>query len=55
MIEELLHQMTPGKASLLFLGVFFVLCIVRKVQISMHIKRLGSRAPQVRFRLPYGT
>lgn len=54
MIEELLHQMTPGKASVLFLGVFIVLCLVRKVQVSMHIKRLGGRAPQIQFRFPYG-
>ncbi|KAB8263955.1 cytochrome P450 [Aspergillus pseudonomiae] len=53
MIEDLLHQMMPGKAALCLLGVFFLACIVRKVQISMQIQRLGGRAPMVQFRLPY--
>ena len=55
MIEDLLQHMTPGKASLWFLGVFFLACLVRKYQVSAEIARLGTRPPRVFFRIPYGS
>lgn len=55
MIEEFITQMSPGRAALCFLGALVVLFTLRKMQVSMKIARLGGRAPQVRFYLPYGT
>lgn len=54
MIEELLEGMTPGKAVLWSLGIFTFFCILRKLQASAQIARLGARAPKIHFRLPYG-
>ncbi|GES63507.1 cytochrome P450 alkane hydroxylase [Aspergillus terreus] len=53
MIEEFITQMSPGRAALCFLGALVVLFTLRKMQVSMKIARLGGRAPQVRFYLPY--
>lgn len=55
MIEDLLQHMTPGKASLWFLGIFFLACLIRKYQVSAEISRLGTRPPRVFFRIPYGS
>ncbi|PLN77217.1 cytochrome P450 [Aspergillus taichungensis] len=53
MIEEILADMTTGMASLYILGFLVLVGFLRKIQVSMHISRLGYRAPQIRFRLPY--
>ncbi|KAF9889256.1 hypothetical protein FE257_007569 [Aspergillus nanangensis] len=53
MIEEFVAAMTPGRAVVYFLGAFFVVCLLRKMQVSMRIAQLGGRAPKVQFRLPY--
>jgi hypothetical protein len=55
MIEDLISGMTPGKATLWFLGLFFVGVLIRKLQVSREVARLGTRAPQVSTLLPYGT
>lgn len=54
MLEGFIHEMTPGKASLLLLGLFFLACLARKFQVSAEIARLGTRAPRIPFRIPYG-
>lgn len=46
--------MTPGKAFLWTLAAFALVLIVRKLQVSAEISRLGARAPKISFRLPYG-
>ncbi|OOF99165.1 hypothetical protein ASPCADRAFT_127732 [Aspergillus carbonarius ITEM 5010] len=53
MLELLVAQMTPGKASVCLVGVFIFACLLRKLQVSREISRLGERAPRVRFQLPY--
>ncbi|PYH77699.1 cytochrome P450 alkane hydroxylase [Aspergillus uvarum CBS 121591] len=53
MIEETLAQMTAGKAALCLLGVLFIAGLLRKVQVSLEISRLGCRAPRVPLTLPY--
>lgn len=54
MIENVLYGMTPATASLWLAGIFFVACLLRKAQVSAEIYRLGTRAPMVPFRIPYG-
>lgn len=54
MIEELVHDLTPGQAVLYFIGAFFFACLARKIQVQWQLSRLGSRAPKIQFRLPYG-
>lgn len=54
MIEELISDMTPSKAILWFLGLFFLACLSRKFQVSREVSRLGTRAPLIQPRLPYG-
>ena len=54
MIEELVHDLTPGQAALYFIGAFFFVCLARKIQVQWQLSRLGSRAPKIQFRLPYG-
>ncbi|PWY91819.1 cytochrome P450 alkane hydroxylase [Aspergillus sclerotioniger CBS 115572] len=53
MLELLVAQMTPVKASVCLAGIFILACLLRKLQVSREISRLGARAPRVRFRLPY--
>ncbi|RAL01349.1 cytochrome P450 [Aspergillus ibericus CBS 121593] len=53
MLEILVAQVTPVKASVCLAGIFFLACLLRKVQVSREISRLGARAPRIRFRLPY--
>ncbi|PYH41469.1 cytochrome P450 [Aspergillus saccharolyticus JOP 1030-1] len=53
MIEDTLTHMTPGKAAVCLLGVLFIAGLLRKIQVSLEISRLGCRAPRVRHRLPY--
>lgn len=53
MIEVLLSETSPGRASLWLLGLFVAFCVFRKVQAAAQISRLGSRAPKIQFRLPY--
>ncbi|KAJ5549909.1 hypothetical protein N7535_002148 [Penicillium sp. DV-2018c] len=53
MIEDVVVGMTPGRASLWFLGLFITFCVFRKFQASARIASLGARAPKVKFRLPY--
>jgi hypothetical protein len=54
MIEELVSNLTPGQAVLYSLGVFFFVCLARKIQVQWQLSRLGARAPKIQFRLPYG-
>ncbi|OJJ77565.1 hypothetical protein ASPBRDRAFT_70934 [Aspergillus brasiliensis CBS 101740] len=54
MLEYLAAQTSPMKASACLVGVFFLACPLRKIQVSLKISRLGLRAPRIRFRLPYG-
>lgn len=54
MLEDFLHDLTPGQASLWLLGLFFLACLLRKAQVSAEIARLGTRAPRIPFRIPYG-
>lgn len=54
MIEETLTEMTPGKAALCLLGILFIAGLLRKIQVSVEISRLGCRAPRVPLKLPYG-
>ncbi|KAJ6008330.1 hypothetical protein N7540_012306 [Penicillium herquei] len=53
MIETLLEGMTPSRAALWLLGLFTFACIFRMIQVSARVARLGSRAPKIKFRLPY--
>ncbi|KAL2870960.1 cytochrome P450 [Aspergillus lucknowensis] len=53
MIEELVSDLTPGRAVLYFLGAFFSACLARKLQVRWQVSRLGARAPQIQSRLPY--
>ncbi|EAW06530.1 cytochrome P450 [Aspergillus clavatus NRRL 1] len=53
MIEDLIAQMPLGMATLYLLGAFFLICLLRKAQVSTQISMLGYRAPRVGFRLPY--
>ncbi|KAL2810809.1 cytochrome P450 [Aspergillus granulosus] len=53
MIEDFVSNLTPGQAVLCLLGSFWVACLVRKVQVRWQISKLGARAPQMQFRLPY--
>lgn len=55
MIEELLNGMSPGQAALWLLGLFVLGIVIRRLQVSREISRLGTRSPQVAFRIPYGT
>lgn len=54
MLEYLVGQMSPMKASACLVGIFLIACLVRKFQVSLEVSRLGLRAPRIRFRLPYG-
>lgn len=54
MIEDLLTGMTPGKAFLWTLTLFVAVLVLRKLQVAAEISRLGTRAPKISFRLPYG-
>lgn len=54
MLEDTLHDLTPGKASLWLIGLFFLACLLRKAQVSAEIARIGTRAPRIPFRIPYG-
>lgn len=54
MIEEILNGLTPGKAWLWLLGLLVVVGIIRKAQVTAEIARLGTRAPKILFRIPYG-
>lgn len=54
MLENFLHDLTPGKASLWLVGLFFLACLLRKAQVSAEIARIGTRAPRIPFRIPYG-
>lgn len=54
MIDNFIQELTPGKASLWLVGLFFLACLVRKFQVSAGIARLGTRAPRIPFRVPYG-
>ncbi|XRM42435.1 hypothetical protein ABZX51_005651 [Aspergillus tubingensis] len=53
MLEYLVDQVSPMKASACLVGIFFLACLVRKIQVSWEISRLGLRAPRMRFWLPY--
>ncbi|KAL3450012.1 cytochrome P450 [Aspergillus insuetus] len=53
MIEDFVSNLTPGQAILCLLGSFWLACLVRKFQVRWQISRLGARAPQIQFRLPY--
>ncbi|GKZ45183.1 hypothetical protein AbraIFM66951_007771 [Aspergillus brasiliensis] len=53
MLEYLAAQTSPIKASACLVGVFFLACPLRKIQVSLKISRLGLIAPRIRFRLPY--
>ncbi|KAI2879733.1 hypothetical protein CBS76997_10719 [Aspergillus niger] len=53
MLEYLVGQMSPMKASACLVGIFLIACLVRKFQVSLEVSRLGLRAPRIRFRLPY--
>ncbi|GCB20249.1 cytochrome P450 52A13 [Aspergillus awamori] len=53
MLEYLVGQMSPMKASACLVGIFLIACLVRKIQVSLEVSRLGLRAPRIRFRLPY--
>jgi hypothetical protein len=54
MIEDFVSNLTPGQAILCLLGSFWLACLVRKYQVRWQISRLGAKAPQIQFRLPYG-
>lgn len=54
MLENLLHDLTPAKASLYIVGLFFLACLLRKAQVAAEIARIGTRAPRIPFRIPYG-
>lgn len=54
LIEELVSNLTPGRAVMYLLGAFFLACLARKTQVQWQLSRLGARAPKVQFRLPYG-
>lgn len=45
----------PGQAFLWTVSLFVAILIVRKLQVSAQISRLGARAPKISFHLPYGT
>lgn len=51
---EILYGLTPGKATLWLVGLFFLACLLRKAQVSAEIARIGTRAPRIPFRIPYG-
>jgi cytochrome P450 len=53
MIEDVVADLTPGRASLWLFGLFVTFCVFRKFQASARIARLGARAPKISFRLPY--
>ncbi|CAI7565400.1 hypothetical protein N7533_005714 [Penicillium manginii] len=53
MIEDLLTGKMPGQAFLWTVSLFVAVLIVRKLQVSAQISRLGARAPKIAFRLPY--
>ncbi|RAL17279.1 cytochrome P450 [Aspergillus homomorphus CBS 101889] len=53
MIDETLTQMTPGKAVACVIGTLFIAGLLRRIQVSLEISRLGCRAPRVRLMLPY--
>lgn len=54
MIEEILNDLTPDNAWLWLLGLLIVVGIIRKGQVTAEIARLGTRAPKIPFRIPYG-
>lgn len=55
MIEEILNDLTPGNAWLWLLGLLIVVGIIRKGQVTAEISHLGTRAPKIPFRIPYGS
>ncbi|KAE8148069.1 cytochrome P450 [Aspergillus avenaceus] len=53
MIRSFVGQLAPETVALFFLGMVVLAGILLKLQVSMKIARLGSRAPRIRFYLPY--
>ncbi|PYI11446.1 cytochrome P450 alkane hydroxylase [Aspergillus sclerotiicarbonarius CBS 121057] len=53
MLEILVAQITPVKACVCLVGIFFLAGLLRRLQVSRENSRLGERAPRIRFQLPY--
>ncbi|KAA8644418.1 hypothetical protein EYZ11_002773 [Aspergillus tanneri] len=53
MIDGLITQILSWQAYVVLLGGFLLSCLIRKIQVSNQIARLGSRAAKVPIRLPY--